>query len=257
MAVSVAEEAIALLLDLAERGEIDPWDVQVIEVIDRFLAHLTPSSRDLLESGQAFLYAAMLVYLKAMALAEPDLDQAEDPGPLEELVPDQISRTLTPRQLDQILQPRAVPRIHRTRPITLRELIHHLQELESTLQERPPGSKTPPKRVTRQQALAAITQLAHPENLLETTAALESLLAQIWQRGIQRIGFDDLLALVKQAAVQQTGVNQTQDPHAPHRIQVFWSLLLMASRSQVDLIQETFYGDLTIVPSPAVGVIDP
>lgn len=248
MAVSVAEEAIALLLDLAERGEIDPWDVQVIEVIDRFLAHLTPSSRDLLESGQAFLYAAMLVYLKAMALAEPDPDQTEAPASPEELVPEQISRTLTPRQLDQILQPRAVPRIHRTRPITLRELIHHLQELESTLQDRPPGSKTPSKRVTRQQALAAITQLAHPENLLETTAALESLLAQIWQRGIRQIGFDDLLALVNQAMV-----NQNQDPSTPHRIQVFWSLLLMASRSQVDLIQETFYGDLTIMPSLRLG----
>jgi len=57
-----AQEAIALLIDLAQRGEIDPWDVQVIEVIDRYLSELAllnaaePGRRDadLSESGQAF-----------------------------------------------------------------------------------------------------------------------------------------------------------------------------------------------------------
>jgi chromatin segregation and condensation protein Rec8/ScpA/Scc1 (kleisin family) len=49
MAYSPTEEAIALLIDLAERGEINPWDVQVIDVIDRFLARMAPtaSSHDL------------------------------------------------------------------------------------------------------------------------------------------------------------------------------------------------------------------
>jgi len=47
------------LLNLAERGEIDPWDVQVIEVIDRYLSELVPqssaaSSLILSQSGQAF-----------------------------------------------------------------------------------------------------------------------------------------------------------------------------------------------------------
>lgn len=54
-------EGIALLIDLAQRGEIDPWDVQVIEVIDRYLskiitAEVTPGAyeADLSQSGQAF-----------------------------------------------------------------------------------------------------------------------------------------------------------------------------------------------------------
>ncbi len=42
MTLSLAQNAIALLIDLAERGEINPWDVQVIEVIDRFLSKLQP-----------------------------------------------------------------------------------------------------------------------------------------------------------------------------------------------------------------------
>ncbi len=36
MTLSLAQDAISFLIDLAERGEIDPWDVKVIDVIDRF-----------------------------------------------------------------------------------------------------------------------------------------------------------------------------------------------------------------------------
>ena len=56
IAESVTKDAIALLINLAERGEIDPWDVQVIDVVDRFLSRLIVSDRrDLYDSGQALL----------------------------------------------------------------------------------------------------------------------------------------------------------------------------------------------------------
>ena len=40
MTTTPAQEAIANLINQAERGEIDPWDVPVISIIDRFLAEL-------------------------------------------------------------------------------------------------------------------------------------------------------------------------------------------------------------------------
>lgn len=85
--MNLTDAAISLLLNLAEQGEIDPWDVQVIDVIDRFLAHLAPTActQDLSESGQAFLYAAMLVYLKAMALGSPDPSESTALLPAEDL----------------------------------------------------------------------------------------------------------------------------------------------------------------------------
>ena len=68
---SITKEAIAMLIDLAESGEIDPWDVQVIDVVDRFLSRLiSDDRRDLYESGQALLYASMLVLLKAQTLSQ-------------------------------------------------------------------------------------------------------------------------------------------------------------------------------------------
>ncbi|HEY9701816.1 MAG TPA: segregation/condensation protein A, partial [Allocoleopsis sp.] len=74
---SPAQEAIALLIDMAKNGEIDPWDVQVIDVIDRCLEKLeqfwsTQTQNfevNLSQSGQAFLYASMLVLLKADTLS--------------------------------------------------------------------------------------------------------------------------------------------------------------------------------------------
>jgi segregation and condensation protein A len=250
MPASLAEEAISLLLELAEQGEINPWDVQVIDVVDRFLLRLAPqaNTRDLSESGQAFLYAAMLVYLKAMALdntpdpeTEPSVE--EDPEPL----------FRKPLRLEQVLQPRAVPRLNRTRPVTLKDLIQHLQDLESLLHQKTEAPPKPrPQKASRQQALTTITQLAHPENLLETTTELESLLVQLWQQGIPQIDFNDLVDHFKThhlAPAQHKG--DPVDPEAEEsaqRIQVFWALLLMASRSQVELSQETFYEDLAISP---------
>lgn len=240
MALSPTEEAIALLIDLAERGEIDPWDVQVIEVIDRFLTRMAPnsSSHDLSESGQALLYAAMLVYLKAMALAEPEPEAGEAEADLTNARGDPLPGWSL-AQLDRVLQPRAVPRLSRTRPVTLKELIGHLQALETLLERRPESAPKPlTQRMTRQQALSTITQLAHPENLSETTAELESVLAQLWQQGFAHISFEELQQYFRQHS--STG--------SVHPVQMFWSLLLMASRSQVELRQEEFYGLLTILP---------
>ncbi len=90
MSVSLAQDAIALLIELAEKGEIDPWDVRVIEVVDRYLSGLTPKPTpsselgaspyhaDLSRSGQAFLYASMLVWLKADSLLRSESLQ-DDP----------------------------------------------------------------------------------------------------------------------------------------------------------------------------------
>ena len=89
MTVSLAQSAIAFLIDLAEQGEIDPWDVKVIEVIDRFLKTLkmepvalpesgrSPYEASLSESGKAFLYASMLVLLKADTLVRAELEEAQ------------------------------------------------------------------------------------------------------------------------------------------------------------------------------------
>ena len=36
----VVEDPVEILVGLAERGEIDPWNIDIIEVTDRFLSEL-------------------------------------------------------------------------------------------------------------------------------------------------------------------------------------------------------------------------
>ena len=115
MTVTPATQAIALLIDLAQRGEINPWDVQVIEVIDRCLSELAisidaePGRRDadLFQSGQAFLWASMLVLLKADTLAR--LEDAQEPELTngdEEFDSEQVATRL-PLHLERHLRRRA------------------------------------------------------------------------------------------------------------------------------------------------------
>ena len=84
-AESGARLAIRLLQDAAERGDLDPWDVDVIAVVDGFLDQLRQRIEvpervaavmtgqgalraDLADSSEAFLAASVLVGLKAEIL---------------------------------------------------------------------------------------------------------------------------------------------------------------------------------------------
>ncbi|PSN76391.1 segregation/condensation protein A, partial [filamentous cyanobacterium CCP4] len=139
MSSSLAQTAIAFLIDLADQGEIDPWDVKVIDVIDRFLSLLkaqaetlasqgrTPYEANLSESGQGFLYASMLVLLKAdtMVRAEAEAEAEANPEEVwEEELPELVP---LPRNLERHLHRRAVAPTPQRRQVTLQELIQQLE----------------------------------------------------------------------------------------------------------------------------------
>ena len=70
---------IKFLQDAAGKGDLDPWDIDVISVIDSFLEQYSQSfesksnstssyQRDLSETSEAFFAASVLVNLKAQVL---------------------------------------------------------------------------------------------------------------------------------------------------------------------------------------------
>jgi len=67
---------------LAERGEIDPWNINIIEVTDRFLNELERRRElNLKLSGRTLFYAATLLRMKSeqlLILASPEGEEAED-----------------------------------------------------------------------------------------------------------------------------------------------------------------------------------
>lgn len=234
---------IALLIEMAQCGEIDPWDVQVIDVIDRVLAELRARSADatgdglketdLSESGQAFLYASMLVLLKADSLlASPEIEEIGEG--LDEEIPEGGSDRTFPLKLEQQLRRRAVARPPQQRRVTLQELIEQIQLMSETIAKSP---KIKPRRrmssLSHSKAARAIAQLAHNENLSEVADGLERFLANHWSKMTQGQDWLDL---------EQLLVSQPQND----RVGVFWALLLLSAQSKVELAQDEFYQDLKI-----------
>src|SRR5512137_2158089 len=79
----MVEDPVEILVGLAERGEIDPWNIDIIEVTDRFLNELE-SRRELniQVSGRTLFYAATLVRMKSeqLVIIEPPEDDGEGDG---------------------------------------------------------------------------------------------------------------------------------------------------------------------------------
>ncbi|UBF28645.1 segregation/condensation protein A [Kovacikia minuta CCNUW1] len=277
MTLSLAQDAIAFLIDLAERGEIDPWDVNVINVIDRFLNELAPASAKgnpyettLSQSGQAFLYASMLVLLKAESLTQTESTESDTDAQdeVEFFDPQGLGESALPPFLEKQLRRRAVAQPPKRRQVTLKELIDQLQTIAAALEDKTPRVRLHrPRPHSRSQAIRTIAQLAHQENLSEMAVALEQFFADHWSKitlGQEWLDFDLLLEFWLQIKASTGGVTPPStekgskksepDPSSltPHpspnhdRVGVFWALLLLSAQSKVELAQEEFYQDLKI-----------
>jgi segregation and condensation protein A len=252
MTITSASNAIASLIEMAEQGDIDPWDVQVIDVIDRFLAELgltddidlAIARANLPQSGQAFLWASMLVLFKADTLERLSLDNEEDILLDEELLDLDEELKSLPRYLENHIRRRTAAPPPRKRRVTLEELITQLQQIAAEIESLPTVSLVAPKPrpQSRRDALQIITQLAHQENLTELAEALDRFLQGTLERSNQlQIDFEALLQLWNEENVPLAPESDSQE-----KVALFWALLLLASQSKVELTQVDFYEDLTI-----------
>ena len=58
------DRGIDVLVDLAKAGQIDPWNIDIIDVTDKYLRTLDVTKEaDLRLSGRALFYAAVLLRL--------------------------------------------------------------------------------------------------------------------------------------------------------------------------------------------------
>ncbi len=241
---TLTELGIELLIDLAQRGEIDPWDIQVIDVIDNHLtkipASLSNSDRqvNLSLSGQAFLWAAMLVLLKANSLNQDPEDSPLDDDDLyfEDIIP---ATAGLPANLERHIHRRLSARPLQHRPVTLQDLIEQLRSIASRMSDRPVSKrKVRHANLSASKAAKAIAELAHGENLTEMAEQLEIFLQAA---DLDWIDLEALIALWVKTLANDQGEITTHD-----RVGVFWALLLLSAQSKVELSQEEFYRDLKV-----------
>ncbi|WGV27112.1 segregation/condensation protein A [Halotia branconii] len=250
-------ETITLLIDQAERGEIDPWDVQVIEVIDRYLELMAPEATtrgyeaDLSQSGQAFLSASMLVLFKANTLMQlstvESLEDVADDALLES--EDGALYQAQRLQLERHLRRRPSAMPPPKRRVTLQELVKQLQIMANQLKLAQKASK--PVRSKRQPSVQSMRQaleLAHQENLTEVAKELEQVL-HISARELlleqNCLNLEQLVHLWTQTKEPQHNESAHASEHS-HLVSVFWALLLLSAQSKVELFQEEFYQEIKI-----------
>ncbi|MEB3320932.1 MAG: segregation/condensation protein A [Cyanobium sp.] len=267
-----ARLAIRLLQDAAERGELDPWDVDVIAVVDGFLDQLQQRinlprltavggsyEQDLSETSEAFLAAAVLVGLKAELLESSTL-VAEQHEPEEfgfEADDDPAGWSgeegLTlPRRPERRLLRRPVAPPPLQRPVTLGELIRQLEDIAAQLEQADQQGRRRhrPKRLSERAAIEQVANLAHREKLPETTAALSRFLRE-WPPAGDWVPFDTLVNAWASCVQQGAGTDSLDCD----RVGVFWALLFLCHQGSLELEQRNgLFGPLSLRrPAPQTG----
>lgn len=222
------DEPVDVLVNLAQEGEIDPWDIDIVQVTDKFLERLDDG--DLARSGRALLYASILLRMKSDYLVDED-DAEEEEEVLEwmgggEPVEHRDEIADLEREFKRRLRRRKVR--ERSKPETLDELVRELRERErrswwkekreyDTSSAQEPVTVAPP---TTEEAVST----AHEDDI-------EDHIERVWSE------VSDAFDGREEMLFQELGGS---------RITTYISLLFLASRGNLVLEQDEFYGDLWI-----------
>jgi len=244
---------IKFLQDAAGRGDLDPWDIDVISVIDSFLDqfgnNLKDSAnnqisfqKDLSETSEALFGASVLVNLKAQVL-ESDVFPVDSPN-FDEY--DEIDNQEwidegfdIPKYPEQYLRRRSVAQPALKRSSTLGELVSQLESIAEIIetQDLLLKKRQRNKKYSDKALISKVQSLAHREKLPETTKALGKFLDG-WETALQWVDFEYLVK------IWQSVVKNDLDKD---RLGVFWALLFLSSENKIQIQQkESLYGPIQI-----------
>ena len=131
-----ANDGIGILVDMAKSGKIDPWNIDIVDVTEKYLQKMIEmKSLNLRVASRTLLFAAILCRMQSNVLAglsiedfkddeqaEPIYDEdgfiVEYPEDEQEFVP-----TSNVVRWDEALKRRTSIRLNRNRVVTLKDLI--------------------------------------------------------------------------------------------------------------------------------------
>ncbi len=231
--------ALDLLVNLAQKGEIDPWNVNLIELIDKFLAQI--SNDNLKEAAEIIFFVSVLlriksekIYIKAKLENEfDDLDLFNEEINFEELnLESPYEKEFEKEFLDSVLMRNQKSfKEKRKKNITLEDLIQIFKSVEL------------PKKINRKKKInfddfndeegiiiredesSDILELAHEENLEEKIKILSEHILKI-------IEMNSNIALSKLEIV------------FGNKIDTFLSALFLSHSGKTEIQQEKFYEEI-------------
>jgi segregation and condensation protein A len=239
--IGIVEDPVEILVGLAERGEIDPWNIDIIEVTDRFLSELEQRRElNLQLSGRTLFYAATLLRMKSEQLEpvtgengdEEDGD-GEGFGENFDLALDSdvaYEGRLGPiERLEHEIQRRLDRKTQRKSPITLFELITELKNIEKEERRRRRMASDPsdPSDMFLMDA-DEVVSIAHEEGFQESSLTrLEEYL--------EGLEIDEEMTLRELCERMEWRIPEVYIP-----------LLFLALDGRCSLRQEEFFGDIWV-----------
>lgn len=234
-------DGIEILVSMAKTGKINPWNIDIVDITDKYLAQMFQmKAQNLRLTGRTLLFAAILLKLKSNILENIDIVEfeAHEQGFDElELTDDfeaeyeQDYPTNNVISIDEVLQRRTSVRMNRNRTVTLKDLIRQLEfyEMIDKKQSLKNAHERAKRRVRSYANLSAddIVNLAHDEYIDKGVQTLKANLEQILARE-DRIELNELTLL---------GMD---------RIAAYISLLFLSAETDYELVQDEFYSDLYV-----------
>ncbi len=237
-------DGIEVLVQMAKQGKIDPWNIDIADIADKYMLHLAESKSDNLRlSSRAWLFLAILLKLKSNVLVGIDPIQFDNPIENDtefendsdwnepEEIPDYYGSKVIP--IEDIIQRRTSVKLNRKRTVTLKDLIRQLefyeqldkkQAIQNTLERAK-------RRVTAFKNLSSsdIINLAQEDYIEPGVKVLQENLIRIFEKE-EKVKLETLTLL---------GLDKTT---------AYVSLLFLTAKSDYCLEQKEFYSDLYVVP---------
>ena len=233
----VIEDPVEILVGLAERGEIDPWNINIIEVTDRFLTELERCRQlNLQVSGRTLFYAATLLRMKSEhlellsdpaveGLDEDDESYGEDYALALDSETDYHGRLGPIELLEHEIQRRLDRKNLRKSPVTLFELIIELKNIEKEERRRRRLKDAGDDYLIYADDVVSI---AHDEGYQESSMVL---LAEY----LEGLEIDEEMTLAELCEKMEWGIPEVYIP-----------LLFLALEGRCSLRQEEFFGDVFV-----------
>jgi len=236
-------DGVELLVHLAKTGEIDPWNIDIVQVADQYLKAVAElKESDLKVTGKTLLFLAILLRMKSDQLAGINYLYPPQDEFLDELLePDFMDggKIIQPkfsfRTLDEVIKRRTSTKQPRIRNVTLEDLIRELQMYEELEKRRSLKEKVEKASNRRMMDYADFTaddieEMAHEEFHEDTIIMLRNILERI---------------LVSQEAVSLTELMQAG---RIDKISAYLALLFLAARGNYTMHQEEFYAEVYVTP---------
>ncbi|AFO59007.1 chromosome segregation and condensation protein ScpA [Natrinema sp. J7-2] len=253
-----AVEPVELLVQLAKDGEIDPWDIDIVDVTDTFLEAIEDA--DLRTSGRALFYASVLLRMKSdelFATDDPDEDDLPpweapfaDDGPVDAAGDDRAHPPgFDPVETLENEMERRLERKHaRGKPETLDELVRELRSAERDTwwkESRSYDTSDSPTgydrgvqelnyhagddvRVDDEPTSDDVTHTTHEEDIEAVIDDVETELEAHYENGRDEVLYTEI------------------DAVGGSRVMTYLALLFLAHRGRVTLEQDELFGDLWV-----------